>query len=130
MATNIPFVKMVGAGNDFLIVESAPRANGYWSSVAKAMCDRRYGIGADGVLVLEPSRAADARMRVINADGSEAEMCGNGARCVARFLGEKRRRATVTLDTLAGTVRASVRSGRVQLQMTEPRDVRGRGHPR
>ena len=90
MIGEITFTKMVGTGNDFLIVDAVHHQLGRlktaWPRVARAMCERHYGIGADGVLVLERSRIADVTMRIFNANGTEAEMCGNGARCVAAFV--------------------------------------------
>ena len=71
------FTKMHGAGNDFILIETDD-AQRDWSRIATAMCDRHYGIGADGLLLLMPSGLADFRMRVFNADGSEADACGNG----------------------------------------------------
>ena len=130
MSRVVAFTKMVGTGNDFIIVDtvrhralSALRSQ--WSTLAKTVCDRRTGIGADGVLVLEPSRTADCRMRVLNADGSEAEMCGNGARCVAAWVSRwpKRSRKPVTLETKGGLVRAEIRSECVHMQMPDPKDL-------
>jgi len=96
MSRVIPFTKMVAAGNDFIIVKTASRlARGSewlartWPTVAQVVCDRHYGIGADGLLVLEPSRIATVKMLVLNPDGSEAQMCGNGARCVAWYVRSK-----------------------------------------
>ncbi len=126
MTSTIAFTKMTGAGNEFLVVDARrrvrPRA---WPVIARALCDRRRGIGADGLLVLEPARGADARMRVFNADGSEAEMCGNGARCVALYLRSRgtwnvKRETSVTIDTKAGILSAVVREERVALAMTDP----------
>ena len=71
------FTKMQGAGNDFILVET-PEAELDWSRLAVAMCDRHYGIGADGLLVLLPSDAANFKMRIFNADGSASDVCGNG----------------------------------------------------
>ena len=82
------FTKLQGAGNDFILVETGD-INRNWSLVAVAMCDRHLGVGADGLLLLLPSDIADFRMRVFNADGSEAEACGNGLRCLARYVLEK-----------------------------------------
>lgn len=130
--TKIPLTKMVGAGNDFLIVDTLrhPALRHRWAVVSRALCDRHHGVGADGLLVLERSRAAHARMRVFNPDGSEAEMCGNGARCVARYLRESTRRrgrekisARVTIETKAGLIGAVVSGGRVAMQMTEPTEL-------
>ena len=86
------FRKYEGLGNDFIVVDtrawSAEARDLVSPERARALCDRHFGIGADGVLRLDPASDADARMRVFNADGSEAEMCGNGLRCVARALAD------------------------------------------
>ena len=80
----INFTKMVASGNDFVVVDSLTR---YLvislRRLAQKICDRKFGIGADGLLALEKSKVANVRMRIFNADGSEAQMCGNGALCVA-----------------------------------------------
>ena len=126
MTMNISFTKMVGAGNDFVVVDARrrPRAGLDWASLSRTLCDRHTGIGADGVLVLEPSRAADARMRVFNPDGSEAEMCGNGARCVGLYLKNGAEQGPVRIETKAGVLSGQVRSGRVAIRMTDPADLR------
>ena len=79
------FTKVHGAGNDFVLVETNDMQCD-WSPVAVAMCDRHYGIGADGLLLLLPSDTADFRMRIFNADGSEADACGNGLRCLVKYF--------------------------------------------
>ncbi len=79
------FTKVQGAGNDFILVE-ASEVNLDWSQMAVAMCDRHFGIGADGLLVLLSSHLADFQMRIFNPDGSEAEACGNGLRCLAEYV--------------------------------------------
>ena len=129
--TTIPFTKMVGTGNDFIIVDAVRRSfNGLahrWAAVSRTLCDRHQGIGSDGVLLLEPSAAADVTMRVFNPDGSEASMCGNGARCVALYLVSARRRgaqAPVRIATRAGILQAVVRGERVAMRMTDPVDLR------
>ena len=85
------FTKMHGTGNDFIVVEGGPadadRTN--WPVVARAACDRHFGVGADGILVIRPSDDAALRMQIFNPDGSEAEMCGNGIRCVAKYAVER-----------------------------------------
>ncbi len=129
MSREIPFTKMVGAGNDFLIVDAVHRRFGslkaQWPAVARAMCDRRYGIGADGLLILEASRGADCRMRIFNPDGSEAEMCGNGARCAAGFVHRwNGHRREVSIDTAGGLVTAQVLGARVRMAMPQPRDLK------
>lgn len=128
MKTTIPFTKMVGTGNDFVVVDTSrhplPSLKGQWSAVSKALCDRHTGVGADGVLVLERSRVADVRMRVFNPDGSEAEMCGNGARCVALYRSQQTAASTVKIETLAGALEATVRGTRVAMRMTDPVNIR------
>ncbi len=120
----LAFTKMVGAGNDFIVVDAsrngARRLTRRWPTVSRALCDRQRGIGADGVLLLEPSRIADVRMRIFNADGSEADMCGNGARCVARYVGRRR----VSIESGAGRLQAAVSGERVRLGMTDPAMLR------
>lgn len=127
MSHAIRFTKMVGTGNDFLIVDAVhdrPRvSNAQWPVLARAMCDRRYGVGADGVLLLEPSHVADAKMRVLNPDGSEADMCGNGARCVARFIAG-RDKPHVSLETAAGLIHSDVVDDRIRLALSPPTGFR------
>ena len=134
MAVTIPFTKMVGAGNDFVIIDTTrsalPSRARQWPAISKALCDRHRGIGADGVLVLEPSDAADVAMRVFNPDGSEAQMCGNGARCVARYLTQDARGTTrdargrrVTIETQAGILCAQVKGRRIAMRMTDPTEL-------
>ncbi len=102
---SIRFTKLQGAGNDFILVAD----NVYRDRVrlAMAMCDRHYGIGADGLLVLLPSSKADFLMRIFNPDGSEAEACGNGLRCFARYILEnkliKPGANSISIETFAGT---------------------------
>ena len=125
MSHTISFTKMVGTGNDFVIVDSRrlrrPRRL-RWADAARAVCDRHRGIGADGLLVLERASVADVRMRMFNPDGSEARMCGNGARCVARYLAaaDRPRIRPVTIETRAGVLSARVRGHRVAMRMTDP----------
>ncbi len=78
------FTKMQGAGNDFVVIKP-DQAVYDWPQLALTMCDRHFGIGADGIILALPSKVADLRMRIFNSDGSEAETCGNGLRCLARF---------------------------------------------
>ena len=133
MSPLVPFTKLAGTGNDFLIVDAVHHTlsafKAAWPRVARAMCDRRAGVGADGLLLLERSRVADVRMRIFNPDGSEAEMCGNGARCVAAFAKGwpgRRRRGEVSIETAGGLVSAQVsRAGdRVRMRMPDPRNIR------
>jgi diaminopimelate epimerase len=108
----VRFAKYHGLGNDFLIVDlrgGDPEAVQDPAAV-RALCDRRFGVGGDGVLAILPATTgADARMRVLNADGSEAEMCGNGIRCVVKHLWETGlRRDALTIDTGAGPLRCAL----------------------
>jgi len=100
--------KMHGARNDFLVIDGRAHRLTDAASFARWGCDRRAGVGADGVIVLESSSVADVRMRIINADGSEAEMCGNGIRCAARWLDEAGEGDRVAFETYAGVVRTQV----------------------
>jgi diaminopimelate epimerase len=77
------FTKMQGAGNDFVVIQS--KTNRDWSELAVKMCDRHFGIGADGLLISLPSKKADFKMRIFNADGSESAVCGNGLRCLVKY---------------------------------------------
>ncbi len=120
---------MHGIGNDFVVVEPGTRGDD-WSKLAVAMCDRHFGVGADGLILVLPSERADLRMRMFNPDGSEAEMCGNGIRCFAKYAVERRlapaRDGRLTVDTLAGLLTAEVsgsegRVERVRTSMGAPR---------
>ncbi len=105
----LSFVKMHGLGNDFLVVDfrhDSPVSRDL-AGLAPLLCDRHFGVGADGILVILPSTRAFARMQVLNADGSEAEMCGNGLRCMARYLWDHDpapRPAPLELETGAGVL--------------------------
>ncbi|MBM3140038.1 MAG: diaminopimelate epimerase [Chloroflexi bacterium] len=81
----LPFWKMHGTGNDFVLIESDRSDDPGWPELARAVCDRHFGVGADGLIFVLPSRWGDRRMRIFNADGSEAEMCGNGIRCFVKY---------------------------------------------
>ena len=83
------FTKWQGTGNDFVMIDCLKEPAADYVSAAVELCDRHYGIGADGILLVLPSDKADIRMQIINADGSEAEMCGNGIRCFASYVYEK-----------------------------------------
>src|SRR5487761_2384611 len=108
----IPFVKMHGARNDFVVVDERDFAVDDAARAARAICDRHAGIGADGVLLVGPGEGtiSDASMRVLNADGSEAEMCGNGIRCVARYLSERGEGDSRRIATKAGVIQTHVLS--------------------
>ncbi len=118
----IPFVKMHGLGNDFVLLDCVRQTVPIHQELIRSLCDRRHGIGADQLLVLLPSKKADYRMRVYNADGGEVEMCGNGIRCLAKYLvtqglvpeGEQ------AIETRAGIIRPRVEGGRITVDMGPP----------
>lgn len=108
MTSAVPVLKYNGTHNEFVLVDERDRALDDPIAFARAVCDRTTGIGADGLLLVLPSAQADLRMRIINADGSEAEMCGNGMRCFARYLDEHDGRSTTLVETLAGPIAAQI----------------------
>ena len=125
----IKFTKMVASGNDFVVIDKSHPASPAGRQVAKSashqdlakkICDRKFGVGADGLLVLEKSKIADVRMRIFNADGSEAQMCGNGARCIALYIGRK----SIDIETKAGIIEAKVNANRVRIKLTDPKDIK------
>jgi len=101
---------MHGTHNDFVIVDRRKARIDDPVAFARWICERHAGIGADGLILLEASEAADVRMRIVNADGSEAEMCGNGIRCAARWLDEAGEGGDLRFETLAGIVETQVLS--------------------
>lgn len=126
----IPFHKMQGSGNDFILIDNRKNIlkGRDLSAFAKTVCDRHFSVGADGLIVLIPPSSkgvADFKWRFYNSDGSEAEMCGNGARCAARFAYIKKiAPRNMAFETLAGLIHAKVRGDRVDVQLTPPRDLR------
>ena len=120
------FTKMNGAGNDFILIDNTTGDIHLDRSQIARLCDRHRGIGADGILLLEQAtNRADFRMRYFNADGGEAEMCGNGARCFARFASKiAGPREKISFETPAGVISAELVDDLVTLQMTEPTDLR------
>ena len=121
----IRFWKMSGSGNDFVVVDRRnPLLIEDPSRFAKKVCRRKVSVGADGVLFLEESKRADFTMRIFNADGSEAEMCGNGARCIARFAHlQGIAGKAMTFETPAGIMEAEINRERVKIKMSEPKDL-------
>ena len=118
---------MHGTGNDFPLIDARSKTGIDWARLAQAMCDRHYGVGGDGVLLVLDSEVADYRMRMFNPDGSEAEMCGNGIRCFGRYLYERglTNKAKLDVETGAGVLGLSlaVENGRVNgisVSMGEP----------
>ncbi len=123
MIDRIPFFKMSGSGNDFILIDNRQGvvAEGILEQLIKGACRRRMSAGADGLILVEESEQADFRWRFYNADGSRAEMCGNGARCAARFAhlkgigGPK-----LSFETDVGRISAEIIADRVKIGMTEP----------
>ena len=120
------FTKMNGAGNDFVLIDNRAGEVRLETEQIVRICDRHRGVGADGILLLETgSNGADFRMRYYNRDGGEAEMCGNGARCFARFANKVANApAKVSFQTPAGLIRGELHGEEVTLQMSEPKDLR------
>ena len=105
----IDFVKMHGLGNDFILIDCLSKSLGdssFLSILAKKLCDRNFGIGADGLMLILPSSNKDLKMRIFNSDGSEAQMCGNGIRCFAKYVYENKLISKIkfTVETLAGII--------------------------
>lgn len=107
------FVKMHGLGNDFVFIEDKTGQDKDYTALARAMCNRHTGIGADGLIVIVDSRIADVRMRIINSDGSEAEMCGNGIRCFAKYVYDRGiiEKKRFTVETPAGIMEPEITVG-------------------
>ena len=119
------FTKMDGAGNDFVMIDNRAGDVRLEPEQIVRICDRHRGVGADGILLLEPGgNGADFRMRYYNRDGGEAEMCGNGARCFARFANNVAgAREIVSFQTPAGLIRAELCGDLVRLNMSDPTDL-------
>ena len=113
---------MTGAGNDFVLIDERKESSGIdWASAAPRLCDRRNGIGADGLLVLRPSQRSGFLMLYFNADGSSGGMCGNGGRCAAAFVLAGSGEAHVAFEAVGRLYRATVGKGEiVHLEMTDP----------
>jgi diaminopimelate epimerase len=123
----VEFTKMNGAGNDFVLVDNRARALQLSSRQITKICDRHAGVGADGIILLVPceSGAADWAWDFYNSDGSPAEMCGNGARCFARFVQRLTgARGQITVETRAGVISATFSGERVTVNLTTPKDAR------
>ncbi|PLX95542.1 MAG: diaminopimelate epimerase [Desulfuromonas sp.] len=127
------FVKMHGAGNDYVYVDCFQQVPTDPAALAIKISDRHFGVGSDGLIFIMPSACADARMRMFNADGSEAQMCGNGIRCVAKYLHDHQltHSSTLTIETLAGVLSVEIAGvpgsevSQVTVNMGQPRLLRG-----
>jgi len=124
----LQFTKMHGLGNDFIVVAGEQTLPGGVADLAVRLCDRNFGIGADGLVYILPSEKADFMMRIINADGSEAEQCGNAVRCVAKYVYDHglTDRSVITIETIGAGVQPlelTIEEGKVKLvkvDMGEP----------
>ncbi len=125
----IPFTKMSGTGNDFIIIDHRCKIidSAILPAFVKAVCRRRFSVGADGLILIEESDSADFRWQFYNGDGSVAEMCGNGARCAARYAFRKGiAPVTMRFETIAGDIEAFVdiaNSESVRIRLTPPADI-------
>lgn len=122
----LEFTKMHGLGNDFILIDCLKDESGVRSlefgELSKKLCRRRFGIGADQLLLLYPSKSADFMMRIFNADGSEVEMCGNGIRCFAKYIWDRglSDKRILEVETMAGIMRPEKADGLVRVDMGEP----------
>jgi diaminopimelate epimerase len=124
----VPFVKMHGCGNDYLYIDCRERVLDDPAALSRRLSDRHFGIGSDGLILILPSERADYRMRMFNADGSEAEMCGNGIRCFAKYLYDRDLLAgeEARIETAAGVLRVQIfpeggQAAKVRVNMGAPR---------
>jgi diaminopimelate epimerase len=122
----ISFTKMQALGNDFILIDKRTKRLQNISRLSRVLCDRRFGIGADQVLVLENSKKADFKMRIFNADGSQVEMCGNGIRCLAKYIWDNKlsiRRShsrQLKIETPAGIIIPEKSGQLIKVDMGEP----------
>lgn len=127
----VPFTKYHGLGNDFIVIDLRLTSAPLDGSMAARLCERRFGIGADGILAILPSAQpnTDARLRILNADGSEAEMCGNGIRCVAKYLYDRcpsLHKPLIRIETGAGVLACQIeavgdQADTISVEMGRPR---------
>jgi len=121
------FTKMNGAGNDFVMLDNRDLKLALTKEQIEKLCDRHRGIGADGLLCVEPAtEGGDFKMRYYNADGGEAEMCGNGARCFGRFVNllHEGRLSKIRFETLAGMISAEFEGDQVRINMSAPHSLK------
>ncbi|OGW55715.1 MAG: diaminopimelate epimerase [Nitrospirae bacterium RBG_13_43_8] len=118
----MPFTKMHGLGNDFILIDCRHRKFDNLHELSKTLCHRRFGVGADQMLLLFDSRNVDFMMRIFNADGDEVEMCGNGIRCLARYIWDRNfsDKKILSIETLGGIIRPERSGDMVRVDMGEP----------
>jgi diaminopimelate epimerase len=122
----INFTKMVATGNDFVVMDNRfAVVGGRLAEFARKICNRKTGIGADGLLLVEKSKKADFRMRIFNPDGSEPDMCGNGSRCIALYAKKYGiAKSHMKIETGAGILSAVVKNNKVRINMTDPKALK------
>ncbi|MFH1392176.1 MAG: diaminopimelate epimerase [bacterium] len=113
------FQKWHGLGNDFVLVGDLEGKIKNPSFLSKKLCDRHFGIGADGLILILPGTKGDCQMRIFNPDGSEAEMCGNAIRCLAKYMNKK----SIRVETLAGIIETKLKNNLVEVNMGEPKHL-------
>ncbi len=127
---DIEFVKAVASGNDFIIINNSRNRKaeiaGQIVKLAKELCRRKFSAGADGLLLLEPSKKANFKMRIFNPDGSEVDMCGNGSRCAALYARQNKivSAGQMTIETGAGNIEAEVKEDKVKIKLSRPHGLR------
>ena len=116
-----PFIKMHGLGNDFVVIDSTKNQYAINKSSIQLISDRRFGVGCDQVIEMKPSAKEDIYMKIYNSDGTEAEACGNAARCVAGLLFASNQKKEVSIETVAGVLKAeSEEDGLIKVDMGKP----------
>lgn len=125
---DLNFTKVVASGNDFIVIDNRSgdldARDLDYPSIAQDLCRRRLSIGADGLLVLEASDKADFRMRIINPDGSEVDMCGNGARSSALYVSKHEGQAKLSIETGAGVINAEIDGDNIKINMSDPKQIK------
>lgn len=118
----LKFTKSHGIGNDMIIINGIEEKLKPTNEIVKKLCDRRFGIGADQLLLLLKSKKADFKMRIFNRDGGEAEMCGNGIRCIAKYIIERKlsKKKKLTIETLAGNVQVWANKNFYTVKLNKP----------
>lgn len=125
---DLNFTKAVASGNDFIIIDNRDGEldshDLNYSVLAQDLCRRRLSIGADGLLILEASSGSDFKMRIINPDGSEVDMCGNGARSSALYVSKTSGKESLSIETAAGVIAAVVDGDNIKIKMSTPKDIK------
>lgn len=119
----ITFYKLQASGNDFILIDNRKMkiGSGQLKKLARKYCQRKLAVGADGLLVIEPSEKSSFKMKIFNTDGSEAEMCGNGARCAAYWAKSK---SLIKFETKAGIIEACLKAKSVGIKLSDPKQIK------